>query len=132
MNFIGVWEQYDSIVYPGELEAGHHAKKSAFLGLGLFDGESSDQSIDPEDQEKTDTRSLRIYLHNYQENILSISSSSHGISKLVAIISRIYKQLERRKVGFLKRSRERYSFSKKDWDGSPTLIEVSKGSISLL
>lgn len=107
-------------MYPGELEPGLHRRKNS------TDGESSDQSTDPKDQEKTDTRSLRIYLHDYQEHILNISSSSHGISRLVVAVSSIYKQLLRRKFVLLN---ERNCTTTKNWDGSPALIEVAQGSI---
>ena len=91
--FTGVWEQWDTIVFP---------KESKFS-----DGSESKISIDPENQELVVARCLIVYLLSYQMKLQSnvTASAIFSISQMVFTVEQIFIQLKNRLIGHLSSNR---------------------------
>ena len=139
--FTGVWEQWDTIVYPKEAETPHGVKVAPeglleFLAQKVVqnisaaaDDDTSRQQIpdDPENQELADERCLYIYLQAHQKRLLDCDlSSSAGISEMVDTVQKILDQIQNRKYGLLSTSgpADRSFFTRHKWNSSQRLTVV--------
>ena len=135
--FTGVWEQWDTIVYPREAETPHGIKVAPeglldFLAQKVAQNFSADDDTlsqqitdDPENQELADERCLFIYLQSHQKRLVHCElSSSAGISKIVDTVQKIFDQLQTRKHGLLSTSGDQYYFTKNKCNSSQRLTVV--------
>ena len=141
----GVWEQWDTIVYPREAETPNGVKVAPeglldFLAQKVVQNLSSDDDTtrqqitdDPEDQELADERCLYIYLQAHQKRLVHCAdlSSSAGISEIVDTIQKIWDQLQTRKFGLLSPSGhgDRSYFTRAKWNSSQRLAVVMETHI---
>ena len=132
----GVWEQWDTIVYPREAETPTGVKVAPeglldFLAQNLGAGDDTTRqqiTDDPEDQELADERCLYFYLQAHQKRLVHCAdlSSSAGISEIVDTIQKIWDQLQTRKFGLLSPSDhgDQSYFTRAKWNSSQRLAEV--------
>ena len=124
-SYIGVWEQWDTIVYPKEVRT-DQGVKSVSDGFWDYiskkiqitdDSERGKIGDDPEDTEKDDERCLCAYLKSYQRALLNQGiSSSSGISKITNAVIEIFEQLLRRKFIILATVTERNALHQESYE----------------
>ena len=133
----GVWEQWDTIVYPREVETPTGVKVVPeglldFLAQKVVqnlstDDDTSRQQItdDPKDQELADERCLYIYLQAHQKRLVHCADlpSSAGISEIVYTTQKIWDQLQTKKFGLLCHG-DRIYFTRTKWNSSQRLAVV--------
>ena len=121
--FLGVWEQWDTIVYPKEAKTPHGVKiaPEGYLeiiaqrvrslgGEGTISRQITD---DPENQDQADERCLLIYLSSHRDRVLQCDVSSHaGVSQMVSTVHKIFEQLHDRQVAILSTS----IYTRKVWN----------------
>ena len=107
--YAGVWEQWDTIVFPKESEHG--------VSEGLENTNRQITNIDLENQEIVAARCLGVYLNSYQIKLQTcdIISASFGISQMVYNVVLIFNQLKKRLIGYESRTGDRMYYSHKDW-----------------
>ena len=136
VSHAGMWEQWDTIVYPKEVATFYGTKvaSESFIDLiaqtfwefsSVVEMSKLIADDDPENQKLADERCLLTYLQSHQDRLLLCDvSSSAGVSQIVHTIQRIFEQLQFRKVGIL--SGDRSYFTKKKINSSQTISVVIK------
>ena len=127
--FLGVWEQWDTIVYPKEAETPHGVKVAPegylgivarkFLSFGGEDTISRQITDDPENQDLSDEQCLLIYLSSHHDRLVQCNVSSHaGISQMVSTVHKIFEQLHNRQVALLSTSTNQTTctYTRKVWN----------------
>ena len=110
--FLGVWEVWNTIVYPRKPETPHRAKFAPFRmfaqrvqGLSGEDTISRQNTDDPINQDLADEQCLYIYLSHHHDILVQCEVSSHtGVSQMVSTVHRIFEQLHNRQVALLSTS----------------------------
>ena len=121
--FLGVWEQWDTIVYPKEAETPHGVKVApeGYLeiiarkvrSLGVEGTISQQITDDPENQDQADERCLLIYLLSHRDRVLQCDVPTHvGVSQMVSTVHKIFKQLHDRQVAIISAS----IYTRKVWN----------------
>lgn len=136
-HFTGMWERWDSIVYPKEVATLHGTKVAPEGYMDLFaqkwrSYKSEDSKMselitdDPENQELADERCLLTYLQSHQDRlVLCDVSSDAGVPQVVHAIQKIFDQLQTKNVGFLSYSAfNRSYFTKKEHNSSQKISAV--------
>ena len=128
----GLWEQWDTIVYPKGIPTEHGVKIAqdesgpgmaeyvlSQLYLSYDDPENTNPQItdNPEDQERVVERCLIIYLRSYKSKLQScdVFSTTFAISQMVNDVRKIFDQLQNRLIGHISESGNRIYYSKKNW-----------------
>ena len=127
--FTGVWEQWDTIVYPKEAVTPHGVKVAPEGYLEIIvqkvqqnlgsDEDTISQQItdDPENQDLADERCLLIYLLSHRDKLVQYDfSSSAGVSQMVSTVHQIFEQLHNRQVGLLSAPADRIVCTRKVWN----------------
>ena len=111
--YAGVWEQWDTIVFPKDDWV--VVSSSLTVSEGLEDTDRP--AIDPENQELVVTSCLGVYLHSYQIKLQScdIVSATFGISQMVDNVELIFNQLKYRLIGQESITGDGIPYTRRNW-----------------